>query len=125
MNHSKNNNTLKTRKNKYINEKERYKIEGLKKAGLSNKEIAEQIGKSERTIRREIRRGNVVFLNTDLTERKEYCADVAQRKYTENPVNKGPGLKIGNDHELAKYIEDKIIYEKQSPDAVIGRIKTA
>jgi len=43
MNHSKNNNTLKTRKNKYLNEKERYKIEGLKKAGLSNKEIAEQI----------------------------------------------------------------------------------
>ena len=125
MNHSNNNNTLKTRKNKYLNEIERYKIEGLKKAGLSNKEIADQIGKSDRTIRREIRRGTVVFLNTDLTERKEYCADVAQRKYAENAVNKGPGLKIGNDHELAKYIEDKIIDEKQSPDAVIGRIKAA
>lgn len=123
MNHSKNNNTLKTRKNKYLIEKERYKIEGLKKAGISNKEIAEQIGKSERTIRREIKRGTVVFLNTDLTERKEYCADVAQRKYLENAVNKGPELKIGNDHELAKYIEDKIIEEKRSPDAVIGRIK--
>lgn len=34
-------------------------------------------------------------------------------------------MKIGNDHELAKYIEDKIIDEKQSPDAVIGRIKAA
>lgn len=123
MNHSNNNNTLKTRKNKYLNEIERYKIEGLKKAGLSNKEIADQIGKSDRTIRREIRRGTVVFLNTDLTERKEYCADVAQRKYAENAANKGPGLKIGNDHELAIYIEEKIINEKQSPDAVIGRIK--
>lgn len=125
MNHSKNNNTLKTRKNKYLNEKERYKIEGLKKAGISNKEIAKQIGKSERTIRRELKRGTVLFLNTDLTERKEYCADVAQRKYEGNAGNKGPGLKIGNDHELAKYIEDKIIDEKQSPDAVIGRIKAA
>lgn len=123
MNHSKNNNTLKSKKNKYLIEKERYKIEGLKKAGISNKDIAEQIGKSERTIRREIKRGTVVFLNTDLTERKEYCADVAQRKYVENAVNKGPGLKIGNDHKLAKYIEDKILNENQSPDVVIGRIK--
>lgn len=55
---------------------------------MSNKEIAEQIGKSERTIRREIRRGTVEFLNTDLTERKEYCADVAQRKYNENAAIK-------------------------------------
>lgn len=123
MNHSNNNNTLKTKKNKYLNEIDRYKIEALKKAGLSNAGIAEQVGRCERTIRREIRRGTVVFRNTDLTERKEYCADVAQRKYIENAANKGPGLKIGNDHELAKYIEDKIIDEKQSPDAVIGRIK--
>lgn len=64
-----------------------------------------------------------MFLNTDLTERKEYCADVGQRKYVENAVNKGPGLKIGNDHKLAEYIEDKILNENQSPDVVIGRIK--
>lgn len=123
MNHSIINNTLKSKKNKYIILIDRYKIEGLKKAGISNKDIADQIGKSERTIRREIRRGTVVLLNTDLTERIEYCADVAQRKYMENAANKGPGLKIGNDHELAKYIEDKIINGKQSPDVVIGRIK--
>lgn len=123
MSHSIINNTLKSKKNKYIILIDRYKIEGLKKAGISNKDIAEQIGKSERTIRREIKRGTVVLLNTDLTERIEYCADVAQRKYMENAANKGPGLKIGNDHELAKYIEDKIINGKQSPDVVIGRIK--
>lgn len=123
MNHSNNNNTPKTKKKKYLNEIERYKIEALKKEGISNIKIADQIGKSVRTIRREIKRGTVVLLNSDLTERKEYCADVAQRKYLENAANKGPGLKIGNDHELAKYIEDKIIDEKQSPDVVIGRIK--
>jgi len=109
MNHSNNNNTLKTKKKKYLNEIERYKIEALKRAGLSNAEISKKIGKSKRTIRRKIKRGTVVLLNSDLTERKEYCADVAQRKYIENAANKEPGLKIGNDHELAKYIEDKII----------------
>lgn len=123
MNHSKYHNTLKSTKNKYLTEKERYKIEALKRSGLKNSEIAKQIGKSDRTIRREIKRGTVRLLNTDLTYRNEYCADVAQRKYKENASNKGPGLKIGKDHELAEYIEDKIINEKYSPDAVIGEIK--
>lgn len=123
MNHSENNNTLKSVKNKYLTEKERYEIEALKRAGIKNKEIARLIGKSERTIRREIKRGTVKLLNTELTYRNEYCADVAQRKYEEKASNKGPGLKIGKDHKLAKYIEEKIINEKYSPDAVIGEIK--
>lgn len=123
MDHSKYNNTLKTRKGKYLTEKERYKIEALKKAGLKNKEIAEQIGKSERTIRRELKRGQLQLLNSDLTYRNEYCADVAQRKYEKNAQNKGVSLKIGKDHKLASYIEEKIIKDKYSPDAVIGEIK--
>lgn len=125
MNHSEINNTLKSKKKKYLTLKERYKIEALKKAGLKNSEIADQIGKSDRTIRREINRGTIKLLNTDLTYRYEYCADVAQRKYEENASNKGPGLKIGNDHDLAQYIEDKIINDKYSPDAVIGEIKNS
>lgn len=52
----------------------------------------------------------------------QYCADAAQRKYKENGKNKGPGLKIGKDHELARYIENKIIKDKYSPDAVLGEI---
>jgi IS30 family transposase len=48
---------------------------------------------------------------------------VAQRKHDDNGTHKGPSLKIGFDHELAKHIEDKIIREKYSPDAVIGEIK--
>lgn len=117
------NHTINQKKNKYLTEQERYKIEALKKAKISNVEIAVQIGKSERTIRREISRGTIKLLNSDLTERYEYCADVAHRKHLENVANKGPGLKIGHDHKLATYIEDKIINEKHSPDAVIGRIK--
>lgn len=123
MNHSELKYTLETRKNKYLTEKERYKIEALHKAGNSTESIAIQLGKSDRTICREIQRGRILLLNSDLTSRKEYCADVAQRKYLENASNKGPGLKIGNDIKLAEYIENKIINEKYSPDAVIGRIK--
>lgn len=70
-----------------------------KKAGFSNSKIAEQIGKTDRTIRREITRGTITLLNSNLTTKEEYCADVAHRKYLENASNKGPGLKIGNDHK--------------------------
>lgn len=42
-----------------------------------------------------------MLLNSDLSYRKEYCADAVQRKYNENAKNKGPHLKIGKDHKLA------------------------
>ena len=117
------NNTLESRKNKHLTERERYKIEILLKERLKPIEIAQRMGKGIRTIEREIARGEIRLLNYDLTYREEYCADAGQRIYEENARNKGPGLKIGKDHKLARYIEDKIIKERYSPDAVIGEIK--
>lgn len=117
------NNTLELRKYKHLSERERYKIEILLKERLKPIEIAQRMGKGIRTIEREIARGKIRLLNYDLTYREEYCADAGQRIYEENARNKGPGLKIGKDHKLVKYIENKIIKEKYSPDAVIGKIK--
>lgn len=117
------NNTIESRKNKHLNLKERYKIEILLKEGLRPLEIAKKLGRNIRTIEREISKGTIMLQNTDLTYRKEYCADVGQRVYDKNGQNKGPGLKIGNDHKLAEHIEEKIIKCKYSPDAVIGEIK--
>jgi len=65
----------------------------------------------------------VRLLRSDLTYKEEYCADVGQNEYLNNAQNKGPGLKIGHDHKLAKHIEERIIKDKYSPDAVIGEIK--
>lgn len=113
---------LKSRKNKHLNERERYKIEILLKEKMRPYEIAKRLGRHPRTIEREIARGTVRLLNSDLSYRNEYYADAAQRVYEKNAKNKGPGLKIGNDHKLAKHIEKKIIEEKYSPDAVIGEI---
>ncbi len=117
------NNNTETRKNKHLNERERYAIELYLKEKYTVTEIAKRLGRHRRTIEREITRGTIYLQNSDLTYRKEYCADVAQRRYVENGKNKGPRLKIGNDHELVRYIESKIINEKYSPDAVIGQIK--
>lgn len=120
---SQNNNTSECRKNKHLTERERYRIEILLKEGLKPYEIAQRMIKGTRTIEREIARGKVRLINYDLTYREEYCADAGQRVYEENARNKGPGLKIGKDHKLVKYIENKIIKEKYSPDAVMGEIK--
>jgi IS30 family transposase len=110
-------------KYKHLSERERYKIEILLKEGFKPYEIAQRMSRGIRTIEREIARGSVWLKNHDLTYRKEYCADVGQRIYEENAKNKGPGLKIGKDHKLVKHIENKIIKEKYSPDAVIGEIR--
>lgn len=116
------NNTAESKKYKHLTEKQRYQIEILCKEGYRPYEIAQRMGKGIRTIEREIARGKVRLLNADLTYREEYCADAGQRIYDENARNKGPGLKIGKDHKLVRYIEEKIIKEKYSPDAVIGEI---
>lgn len=115
--------TLKIKKNKHLTERERYEIEVLLKEKRTPSYIAEKLGRHKRTIEREIKKGTVKLLKSDLSYKKQYCAEVAQRVYDNNAKNKGPNLKIGNDHKLAEYIEKKIVKKKYSPDAVIGKIK--
>ena len=117
------NNTQKKRSWKQLTEKERYKIETLLDEKLTSKEIAERLSRDRRTIEREIARGLTVQVDSQWRERDVYLADAGQRKHNENAANKGRGLKIGNDHKLAKYIEQKIGSESWSPDAAIGSIK--
>lgn len=49
--------------------------------------------------------------------------DAGQRKHDELAANKGRSLKIGHDHRLTEYIEEKIGNEDYTPDAVIGEIR--
>lgn len=108
---------------KQLTERERYQIEILLKEKRKPKEIAKTLGKHTRTIEREIKRGIVRLLKSELIYKDCYCADTGQRVHEQNAANKGAGLKIGNDHELARHIEKKIIKEKYTPDAVIGEIR--
>lgn len=79
-------------------------------------EISKRLGRHSRSIEREISKGTIRLQNSDLSFKKEYCADVGQRIYKENSYNKGPGLKIDKGHKLVRYIENKIIKDKYSPD---------
>lgn len=117
------NNNTKNRKGKHLNYEERIKIETLSKIGMKSEKIAIEIGCSGRTVRRELAKGITELLNSDLTTRKEYSADIGQQKHDYAATNKGPMLKIGNDYELVKEIERLIIEEKMSPYAAAEYIK--
>ena len=90
-----------TKGKKQITEKQRYQIEAYKKSGKTVKEIAALTGKCERTIYYELKRGKTELLNSDLTTRIEYCADVAQKKTEYNATAKGYDLKISNDYDFS------------------------
>ena len=91
---------------KYLTDKERYLIEHLyNKQHLTQREIAKQLGKHYNTIYNEIKRGKTKLINSDLTERCVYCADVAIRKYKYNCTAKGAPLKIENDYKFKEFIE--------------------
>lgn len=108
---------------KYLTERQRYEIEIYYKLGMKPKEIAQKVGKCERTIYYELKRGKCKQLTSNLEEKEVYLADVSQRKYNENKLNKGASLKIGNDIKLCQFIEHKIKDEKYSPYATLQFIK--
>lgn len=108
---------------KYLTVTQRYQIETMLKDGLSPKQIADRLGKHYTTIYKEIKKGLVTFRNGDWTERKEYCADVAQRVTDERQTKKGRDLKIGNDFALAGHIEYLIGEKHYSPYAASIDIK--
>ena len=118
--------TSKSKKGQHLNYAERQKIEILLKAGHKPKEIGQLLGgRSKRTIQREIALGRVELLNSDWTTRFEYSADVAQQKHDYRNTAKGPRLKLGDNFELVKFIEDQIIENKYSPAAALAAAKKA
>lgn len=108
---------------KYLTERERYQMEVLLKKKHKPKEIAETLGVCLATVYNEIKRGQVELLNSDLTIRKEYCADYAQMMYEKRQKNKGTEYKGLHDEKLLSFIADMIIYKHYSPYAVIQYIK--
>jgi transposase, IS30 family len=115
----------KERKYKHLNEGDRYKIEILLQEKKSIKEIAIILKRDRSTIYREKKRGMVSRLQSDLSKKMQYRANVAQRNYEDLGKNKERSLKIGKDRRLEQYLRRKMIKDKFSPDAAIGSIKDA
>ena len=95
------NTNKKEKKYNHINYTERTQIERWWNIEHKSKaEIAHLLNKSERTIRREIKRGLTENLTYEWETVYVYSADIAQNKYEYNKTGKGPQLKLENDYEL-------------------------
>ncbi|MBD5492063.1 MAG: IS30 family transposase [Lachnospiraceae bacterium] len=108
---------------KYLTYEERFYIEKSLKDNTDPKKIAKTLGKHFTTIYKEIEKGTVTFMNSDLTYRQEYCADAAQRITEERGHNKGIMYKLANDKPLLSRIAMLIKDKHYSPYAVLQTIK--
>ena len=111
------------RKGKHLVYEERIKLEALYKLGLTPVCIGEQLGgRNRRTIERELTKGMVEQLTSELVPYKTYSADAGQQEHDKRGTAKGPVLKIGKDHKLAKHIESSI-KSGNSPYATLQNIE--
>lgn len=102
---------------------DRLKIEAWQRVGTPKQTMADELGVHISSIYRELNRGVYTHLNSDYTTEKRYSPDIAEKKYQESLRAKGAGLKIGNDHEYATYLEYKVSADKYAPGAILGEIK--
>ena len=107
----------------HLTKTDRYRLEDALLDGKKPKEIAEKLHVHVSTIYREIKRARMIHRNSDWTEEERYNPDEAERKYQENLRKKGADLKIGNDRELADFLEKKVLEDGYSPAAALASIK--
>ena len=112
-----------SRKGKHLNRNERILIEGFLKAGMAARDIAIQLDRDRRTIERELERGRVERLNSDLTTKTVYNADRAQDVHDQNATAKGPAVKLKANSTAVEFIRCHILILKWSPEAVAARMK--
>lgn len=93
----------------------RLQLEALLKAGLNKKEIAAQLGVCLATVYNEIKRGEYTYKRYSYTdwlgERHYkyvtgYSPNIAEEKYRLNMSTHGAPLKLGNDYEFVRYVEN-------------------
>ena len=107
----------------HLTKTDRYKLEAALLAKEKPQAIADRLHVHVSTIYREIKRARMIQRNSDWTEEERYNPDEAHRKYRENLEKKGAGLKIGNDRELADFLEKKVLEDGYSPAAALASIK--
>ena len=109
------NNNTKKREFKHFSYVERTQIERWFNIDKKTKtEIAGLLKKNVKSVNKNL----VENLNSDLTVKMVYSADIEQDKYDYEMTSKGPKMILDNDMELCKYIENEIINNKKSPEVI-------
>lgn len=103
----------------YLSYEERLKIETYVELGLSQREIARRLNRHYNTIYNELKRGTICKRMYDYSDKYVYDAYRGQAVCKERSLHKGVDIKLGNNKQLADYLESKIIKEKYSPYAAL------
>ena len=97
-----------TKKQHYMTERERYKLESYLEAGRGVSWIARKLGFCRQTIYNEIERGKYTH-DCGWYEEERYSADKGQQIHKYNQTAKGRPLKIGTDRAYANFLERKML----------------
>ena len=108
------------RKNKHLSFKERVKIEVLLSESKSAYAIAKVLDRPINTILNELRRGTVEQIKNGRLV-KIYFADTGQARYETNRRKTGRRRKLLQCNEFISYVEQKMLEERWSVDAAVGR----
>ena len=109
---------------RYLTWNDRLLIEKYLRHGHTVIQIAKSLHVSRQTIYNELKRGKYTKIIGETYETvTAYSPDIAQARYDSLKSAHGADLKIGTDHKLARYIEQKIINNHYSPAAVLADIK--
>lgn len=110
------------KKQHYMTENERYKLEAYLESGKNVSWIASAMGFCRQTIYNEIKRGT--YLHTvNWWDEKRYSAMKGQDIQKRNQKRKGRPLKIGNDRAFADFLERKILRDRYSPAAALAQAR--
>ncbi len=97
----------------------RHKLEGMVKSKSSISFIAKTLGFHRSTIYRELKRGRVTHIDTELREFITYSADRAHEQNRENVSTRGTKIKIAHDHRLNESLKFLIEDKRYSPYAAL------
>lgn len=106
---------MERKKNGHLTKEDRHLIASLKRRKLTQAEMAIEVGCSERTIRRELKRGAAAGRDYNAT-------DAHQKKLARRKRAKYLGMKIDQSQELKNFIVTAL-EQKQRPEAIAGRIR--
>ncbi len=107
---------------KHLTLNDRMIIKRMLDLNKSTLEISRVIGKSQRTIQRELKRGKTTIRNYLWEDVEVYSPHVAQDKYNTNIISKGKVPKILRDDKLLNHIIKMYQVYKYSPEAIVANI---
>ena len=108
---------------KHLNAYQRGQIEAMLRLGVPKVKIAKDLGIARSTLYAEIKRGTARQMRSDWTYYDRYFAETGQIIYERNRKNSVKPSKFNAARDFIRYVEDRILKDKHTPDAICGRAK--